>query len=215
MNKEEFSLVLGDIRDDFIAQAHQPGRARKSAAPAWRRWCAAACLCLVTATAVLLTARYLPVQEMADGNYNTAPGTIVNAYQHSGEACYKTPDPGEYFCFVEVNAAREHYAGRGVKYLLKMDVFQNGEQVAVGDLGGEFKRLAALGYDLRIVNREEQDGDEIIVWPEVVGLFTEEQLQSFPADPAYGYMFSFHVDIDGNLIRSDDPAVITGADIPE
>ena len=215
MNKEEFSLVLGDIRDDFIAQAHQPGRARKSAAPAWRRWCAAACLCLVTATAVLLTARYLPVQEMADGNYNTAPGTIVNAYQHSGEACYKTPDPGEYFCFVEVNAAREHYAGRGVKYLLKMDVFQNGEQVAVGDLGGEFKRLAALGYDLRIVNREEQDGDEIIVWPEVVGLFTEEQLQSFPADPAYGYMFSFHVDIDGNLIRSDDPAVITGAEIPE
>ena len=102
-----------------------------------------------------------------------------------------------------------------LKYLLKMDVFQNVKQVAVGDLGGEFKRLAALGYDLRIVNREEQEGDEIIVWPEAVGLFTEEQLQSFPADPAYGYTFSFHVDTDGNLIRSDDPAVITGADIPE
>ena len=216
MKKEDFSLVLGDIRDDFIAQAHQPGRARKSAAPAWRRWCAAACLCLVTATAVLLTARYLPVQEMADGNYNTAPGTIVNAYQHSGEACYKTPDPGEYFCFVEVNAAREHYAGRGVKYLLKMDVFQNGEQMAAGSLGGEFKRLAALGYDLRLVNLQEQDGDVVTTWPIAVGLFTEEQIQNFPVNPTYGYTFSFPADLDGTPIRLDDaPSAITAAEIPE
>ena len=65
------------------------------------------------------------------------------------------------------------------------------------------------------MNREEQEGDEIIVWPEAVGLFTEEQLQSFPADPAYGYTFSFRVDTDGDPVRWDDPAVITGADIPE
>ena len=214
MKKEEFSLVLGDVRDDFIAQAHQPVRSRKPAAPAWRRWCAAACLCLVTASALLAT-HNLPMKERADGNQYTSGSTIIQNFQVAGEACYKAPDPGEYFCFIEVNAARERYAGQNVKYLLKMDVFQNGKQVAVGDLGGEFKRLAALGYDLRIVNREEQEGDEIIVWPEAVGLFTEEQLQSFPADPAYGYTFSFHVDTDGNLIRSDDPAVITGADIPE
>lgn len=210
MKKEEFSLVLGDIRDDFIAQAHQPGRARKSAAPAWRRWCAAACLCLAALGTVLYAGRIAPSGDEAENN-QIVPG--YNQVENGDQ--YMPPRAGEYFCFVEVNAAREQYAGRDVKFLLTMDVFQNEKQVAVGDLGGEFKRLAALGYDLRIVNREEQEGDEIIVWPEVVGLFTEEQLQGFPADPAYGYMFSFYVDIDGNLIRSDDPNVITGADIPE
>lgn len=210
MKKEEFSLVLGDIRDDFIAQARQPARARRSAAPAWRRWCAAACLCLAALGTVLYAGRIAPSGDETENN-QIVPG--YNQVENGDQ--YMPPRAGEYFCFVEVNAAREQYAGRDVKFLLTMDVFQNEKQVAVGDLGGEFKRLAALGYDLRIVNREEQEGDEIIVWPEVVGLFTEEQLQGFPADPAYGYMFSFYVDTNGNLIRSDDPAVITGADIPE
>lgn len=213
MKKEDFSLVLGDIRDDFVARAHEPVRPRR-AAPNRRRWCAAACLCLVTATAVLLTARYLPLKDYKDGDTNYSPSQPITNYQIGVEACYKAPDPGVYFCFVEVNAARERYAGRDVKFLLTMDVFQNEKQVAIGDLGGEFKRLGALGYDLRIVNREEQEGDVIMAWPVVVGLFSEEQLQGFPADSAYGYMFSFPVDTDGNLIRSDDPAVITGADIP-
>lgn len=210
MKKEEFSLVLGDIRDEYIVQAHQPAQIRRSAAPAWRRWCAAACLCLAALGTVLYAVRTAPSGGWAE-NTQFLPG--YDRMESSDQ--YLPPRDGEYFCFVEVNAAREQYAGQDVKFLLTMDVFQNEKQVAVGDLGGEFKRLAALGYDLRIVNREEQEGDEITVWPEVVGLFTEDQLQSFPADPAYGYMFSFYVDIDGNLIRSDDPAVITGADIPE
>lgn len=210
MKKEDFSLVLGDIRDDFIAQAHQPGRARRSAAPVWRRWCAAACLCLAALGTVLYAGRIAPSGDEGENN-QIVPG--YNQVENGDQ--YMPPRAGEYFCFVEVNAAREQYAGRDVKFLLTMDVFQNEKQVAIGDLGGEFKRLGALGYDLRIVNREEQEGDEIIVWPEVVGLFTEEQLQSFPADPAYGYMFSFYVDTNGNLIRLDDPAIVTGADIPE
>lgn len=210
MNKEEFSLVLGDIRDDYIVQAHEPVRSRKPAAPVWRRWCAAACLCLAALGTVLYAGRIAPSGDETENNQ------IVPGYDRVESIDqYLPPRAGEYFCFVEVNAARERYAGRDVKFLLTMDVFQNEKQVAIGDLGGEFKRLGALGYDLRIVNREEQEGDEIIVWPEVVGLFTEEQLQGFPADPAYGYMFSFYVDTNGNLIRSDDPAVITGADIPE
>ena len=209
MKKEEFSQLLGDIRDDFVAQAHEPARPRR-AALSWRRWCAAACLCLAALGTVLYAGRIAPSGDEAENNQ------IVPGYNQVGNGDqYMPPRAGEYFCFVEVNAAREQYAGRDVKFLLTMDVFQNEKQVAVGDLGGEFKRLAALGYDLRIVNREEQEGDEIIVWPEVVGLFTEEQLQGFPADPAYGYMFSFYVDTNGNLIRSDDPNVITGADIPE
>ena len=210
MKKEDFSLVLGDIRDDYIVQAHEPARPRRSAAPVWRRWCAAACLCLAALGTVLYAGRIAPSGDEGENN-QIVPG--YNQVENGDQ--YMPPRAGEYFCFVEVNAAREQYAGRDVKFLLTMDVFQNEKQVAIGDLSGEFKRLGALGYDLRIVNREEQEGDEIIVWPEVVGLFTEEQLQGFPADPAYGYMFSFYVDTNGNLIRSDDPAVITGADIPE
>lgn len=74
MKKEDFSLVLGDIRDDFVARAHEPVRPRR-AAPNRRRWCAAACLCLVTATAVLLTARYLPLKDYKDGDTNYSPAS--------------------------------------------------------------------------------------------------------------------------------------------
>lgn len=212
MKKEDFSLVLGDIRDDFVARAHEPVRPRR-AAPNRRRWCAAACLCLVTATAVLLTARYLPLKDYKDGDTNYSPSQPITNYQIGVEACYKAPDPGEYFCFVEVNAARKQYAGQDVKFLLTMDVFQNEKQVAIGDLGGEFKRLGALGYDLRIVNREEQEGDEIIVWPEVVGLFTEEQIRNFPVNSEYGYAFRFPTNPDGTPVQIEEPNLITAADV--
>ena len=212
MKKEDFSLVLGDIRDDFVARAHEPVRSRR-AAPNRRRWCAAACLCLVTATAVLLTAHYLPLKDYKDGDTNYSPSQPITNYQIGVEACYKAPDPGEYFCFVEVNAARKQYAGRNVKFLLEMDVFQNGEQVAAGSLGGEFKRLAALGYDLRLVNLQEQDEDLIITWPIAVGLFTEEQIRNFPVNSEYGYAFCFPTNPDGTPVQIEEPNLITAADV--
>ena len=212
MKKEDFSLVLGDIRDDFVARAHEPARPRR-AAPNRRRWCAAACLCLVPATAVLLTARYLPLKDYKDGDTNYSPSQPITNYQIGVEACYKAPDPGEYFCFVEVNAARKQYAGRNVKFLLEMDVFQNGEQVAAGSLGGEFKRLAALGYDLRLVNLQEQDEDLIITWPIAVGLFTEEQIRNFPVNSEYGYAFRFPTNPDGTPVQIEEPNLITAADV--
>lgn len=212
MKKEDFSLVLGDIRDDFVARAHEPVRSRR-AAPNRRRWCAAACLCLVTATAVLLKAHYLPLKDYKDGDTNYSPSQPITNYQIGVEACYKAPDPGEYFCFVEVNAARKQYAGRDVKFLLEMDVFQNGEQVAAGSLGGEFKRLAALGYDLRLVNLQEQDEDLIITWPIAVGLFTEEQIRNFPVNSEYGYAFRFPTNPDGTPVQIEEPNLITAADV--
>ena len=212
MKKEDFSLVLGDIRDDFVARAHEPVRPRR-VAPNRRRWCAAACLCLVTATAVLLTAHYLPLKDYKDGDTNYSPSQPITNYQIGVEACYKAPDPGEYFCFVEVNAARKQYAGRNLKFLLEMDVFQNGEQVAAGSLGGEFKRLAALSYDLRLVNLQEQDEDLIITWPIAVGLFTEEQIRNFPVNSEYGYAFRFPTNPDGTPVQIEEPNLITAADV--
>ena len=211
MKTEEFSLLLGDIRDDYITQAHEPVRPRR-AAPGWHRWRAAACLCLVTAS-VLLATHNLPMKERADGIQYTSGSTIIKNFQVTGEACYKAPDPGEYFCFIEVNAARERYASRDVKFLLEMDVFQNGEQVAAGSLGGEFKRLAALGYDLRLVNLQEQDEDLIITWPIAVGLFTEEQIRNFPVNSEYGYAFCFPTNPDGTPVQIEEPNLITAADV--
>ena len=212
MKTEEFSLLLGDIRDDFVARAHEPVRPRR-AAPNRRRWCAAACLCLVTAIAVLLTAHYLPLKDYKDGDTNYSPSQSITNYQIGVEACYKAPDPGEYFCFVEVNAARKQYAGRDVKFLLEMDVFQNGKQIATGSLGGEFKRLAALDYDLRLVNLQEQDEDLIITWPIAVGLFTEEQIRNFPVNSEYGYAFHFPTNPDGTPVQIEEPNLITAADV--
>ena len=94
-----------------------------------------------------------------------------------------------------------------------MDVFQNGEQVAAGSLGSEFKRLAALGYDLRLVNLQEQDDDLIITWPIAVGLFTEEQIRNFPVNSEYGYAFCFPTNPDGTPVQIEEPKLITAADV--
>ena len=94
-----------------------------------------------------------------------------------------------------------------------MDVFQDGEMLYVNDLGGEFKRLGALGYDLRIANVEElEGGDQIIVHHIVVGLFTEEQLRNFDADPRYGYAFGCPASPDGTALSPADLGFRTSLD---
>lgn len=207
MKKEEFSLLLGDIRDDFVAQAHEPVRPRR-AAPARRRWSAAACLCLVTA-AVLLAAHYLPLKGKADGNFddsNYSPSQSITNYQ------YRAPNPGEYFCFVEVNAARAQYAGREVRFLLTFDLFENGHQITGAPIWQEVSRLKDLGYDLRFTPYIDGDGNRTTSI--VVGLFTEEQIQNFPANPTYGYAFRFPTHGDGTPIQLDEPNLITATVIP-
>ncbi len=207
MKKEEFSLLLGDIRDDFVSQAHEPVRPRR-AAPAWRRWSAAACLCLVTA-AVLLAAHYLPLKGKADGNFddsNYSPSQSITNYQ------YRAPNPGEYFCFVEVDAARAQYAGREVRFLLTFDLFEDGHQITGAPIWQEVSRLKDLGYDLRFTPYIGADGNRTTSI--VVGLFTEEQIQNFPANPTYGYAFRFPTHGDGTPIRLDEPNLITATVIP-
>lgn len=210
MKKEELSLLLGDIRDDFVAQAHEPVRPRR-AAPARRRWSAAACLCLVTA-AVLLAAHYLPLKEYKDGDTNYSPSQPATDYQVDGEASYKAPDPGEYFCFVEVNAARAHYAGQEVRFLLTFDLFEDGHQITGTPIWQEVSRLKDLGYDLRFTPYIGADGNRTTSI--VVGLFTEEQIQNFPANPTYGYAFRFPTHGDGTPIQLDEPNLITATVIP-
>ena len=72
---------------------------------------------------------------------------------------------------------------------------------------------AALGYDLRLVNLQEQDEDLIITWPIAVGLFTEEQIRNFPVNSEYGYAFRFPTNPDGTPVQIEEPNLITAADV--
>ena len=73
--------------------------------------------------------------------------------------------------------------------------------------------MAALGYDLRLVNLQEQDEDLIITWPIAVGLFTEEQIRNFPVNSEYGYAFRFPTTPDGTPVQIEEPNLITAADV--
>lgn len=194
MNPAEFCTVLGDINEKYVAQAHAPRRAGGRTTLRWLA--AAACLCLA-----------LGVGFWAAKNLKTTPAPIITHYESDdfgSQYQFLPPAAGETRFYAGVENALKQYAGRQAKYLLTMDVFQDGEMLYVGDLGGEFRRLGALGYDLRIAAVEEQDGDVIIVHHIVAGLFTEEQLRNFDADPRYGYAFGFPASPDGTALSPTD-----------
>ena len=194
MNPAEFCTVLGDINEKYVAQAHTPRRAGGRTTLRWLA--AAACLCLA-----------LGVGFWAAKNLKTTPVPIITHYasdSFSGSQYqFLPPAAGKTLFYAGVENALTQY-GRQAKYLLTMDVFQDGEMLQVNDLGGEFRRLGALGYDLRIAAVEELDGDQIIVHHIVAGLFTEEQLRNFDADPHYGYCFGFPASPDGTALSPAD-----------
>lgn len=201
MNPAEFCTVLGDINEKYVAQAHAPRRAGGRTTLRWLA--AAACLCLA-----------LGVGFWAAKNLKTTPVPIITHYESDdfgSQYQFLPPAAGETRFYAGVENALKQYAGRQAKYLLTMDVFQDGEMLYVGDLGGEFRRLGALGYDLRIANVEELDGDVIIVHHIVAGLFTEEQLRNFDADPRYGYCFGFPASPDGTALSPTDFSFDTDA----
>ena len=200
MNPAEFCTILGDINEKYVAQAHAPRRAVGRTPIRWLA--AAACLCLA-----------LGVGFWAAKSLKTTPVPIITHYESDdfgSQYQFLPPAAGKTLFYAGVENALTQY-GRQAKYLLAMDVFRDGEMLYVNDLGGEFRRLGALGYDLRIANVEEQDGDEIIVHHIVVGLFTEEQLRNFDADPRYGYVFCFPASLDGAALSLSDLGFDTDA----
>ena len=112
-----------------------------------------------------------------------------------GEVCYALPEKGEYFYFYELEEAMKAYAGQAVQYYVTIDVFRDGEQLALeviyGGDGGydknslvmkEYERLLAEGYEVIIEEKE------------LRGYFTEEELKTFVVNPQYGYAFHFAED---------------------
>lgn len=193
MTAEQFYEVLGEVDELCVEEARRPVRTKR---PAWRRWgAAAACLCLIAAVAAI-AARLLA---------GSISPKIVSGYPSAASGCYVVPQPGEYFCFVDVDEAREHYAGRDVSFLLAFNLFKGGdvdERISAEELSAEYQRLTELGfqfYEMEVWTY--RDAMEKEYYTAVVGVFTEEDLAAFPASPEYGYTFHFVYNGDHSSLR--------------
>lgn len=198
MTNEKLYEIFGDISDKYIREAREY---RKPSRSGWRQWGAvAACLCIVLAGALLLQ----------PGGAGDTP-QIISRYKGASGGKYPLPVPGEYFCVAEVNAAREHYAGKNVRYLLSLAMFKaGGERLSDEEERAEYQRLAELGYELyEIENWHYQGKLEKYFFPVVVGLFSEEDLADFQLNPAYGYTFYFEVNGDGKPVSIEGCDAIT------
>lgn len=192
MKKEELFQLIGEANEQKVAAA---GKAKSR--PVWVKWGAlAACLCLVIVGSIFLFSE---------------PPEIINGYHIGVEAKYVIPAPGEYFCYFNVTAAREQYAGQDVQYLLAFDIFKpdvenrtKSKRLSEEETNAEYQRLMDLGYELYITEYFTYQGYlEKVYRPVVVGLFSEKELATFSTNPAYSYLFYFVNNGDGSFITFD------------
>ena len=127
---------------------------------------------------------------------------IIKSYDTGEIGCYASPKAGECLFFDEVKAAREHYVGKNVQFLLKIDIFaKDNADLSDAELQTEYQRLRELGYELyEMQTWEYKDEGEKEYHDIVVGLFGEEQLAAFDINPKYGYAFYFAKNGDGSDI---------------
>ena len=117
-------------------------------------------------------------------------------------ASYAAPSAGECLFFVEVEQAREHYAGQPVKFLLALDIFKADGTLSDMERTAEYRRLKELGYELYQTQKWEYKSENEKVYHDiVVWLFDEQQLADFKANPDYGYSFYFGHNGDGSNIE--------------
>ena len=225
MRKNRISETIGNINQKYVNEATAyTGEVKAVRHPVWMKWGAvAACLCLIVAAMVAVPNLFgdnaikdetIISDSNLFGDNAIKDETIISGFKSGSlvDACYATPVPGEYFCFIEVNEARKEYAGKDVSFLLSFDVFnRDGEQMSIEELGEEYQRLSDLGYKLYYVEDHwTYYGDNQKEYsPVVVGLFTEDELTNFKASEQYGYAFHFETNGDGSSVSIDEENVVT------
>ena len=145
------------------------------------------------------------LRQTAKTVYHYASATQDSAF------CYAAPKPGTFFCFMEVNAAREQNKNDpDTKYLLKMDVFNEQGIVSAEQLQAEYARLEQAGIRFfecdywTYVGAQGQKEYRT----EVLGLFTEQDLANFTPLAEYGYAFSFLINGDSSAIEWNENSSI-------
>lgn len=199
MKREELFNIIGEVDEQKVAAAAGMAiNTKKKSRSVWYKWGAlAACLCLLVIGAVLFKL--------------TAPPSVISRYDAGIEGSYIVPEPGEYYCFIDVYEAREHYAGKDVRFLLTFDLFKSTNEILSDEeKNAEYQRLTELGYKLYQTEYwTYKDNAEKAVYPIVVGLFTEEELATFNANPIYGYAFRFVTNGDSSSISIEESDLIT------
>ncbi len=131
---------------------------------------------------------------------------IISSYEAAGQSasCYATPKPGTFFCFMEVNAAREENDhDESVRYLLHLDIFTADGEASPAEKQQEYERLQEMGipfyectYWTYYGENAQKEYDTA-----TLGLFSEADLLSFTPQAEYGYAFSFLTNGDGSEIE--------------
>lgn len=207
-----FDGITG-IRDELVEEAATPVKRHT-----WRRWAvAAACVCLVLAGAVTVLRSSTQndiAHDTQDENQTSPAAQVVTGYNGAGStACYKEPDPGEFYCELDLAAALEAYAGQDVRFFVGVDVFAADKYLRAGnaELETELERLRALGLDVGYAQAWEYQGaeGEHVTYTYVAGSLTAETLQNFPANPEYGYSFRFVHNGDGSAPTPEQQNIVT------
>ena len=207
MTREQMMIHMELLDETFIAEA-SPEHAKKIKGKRVRRavlriGSIAACLCLLISVLFFR-------QSMMSSDTGTTPD-IVSSYTIKMSNSYTSPENGKFFCVRDVNAARVHYAGQPVEFLLKVDMFVDRHFLESKEaLDAEYRRLSALGYAFYEVEAWTYEGEgDKRYYPVIVGVFTEEQLQNFPAHPGIGYVFSFVDNGDGSSVTFSKSSAIS------
>lgn len=209
-----FDGVTG-IRDDLVEEAAAIPAKRNR----WQRWvAAAACMCLVLAgvMAALRSGTENDLAQISPDAALTSPlPQVITSYGSAGAtaSCYKAPEPGEHFCFADLDTALADYAGQDVLFFVGIDMFSaDGVLDDGGDaMTAELERLRGLGLDVGYAQAWGYQGTEAehVTYTYAAGCLTAEQLQNFPVNPDYGYAFHFQNNGDGSAPTAEQQNIVT------
>lgn len=200
MKSEKLYAAIGAAEDDLLLRLEAvPQRQHR-----WRKWgaAAAACLCLITAGAFLVQrAQDLPANSKVISSFTPDADGVPSSI-------YAVPKPGTWFAFMDVQAALEAYAGQDVRYLLGFHIFPEENAPHTDEdalIRTELERLRGLGFDVGYLEFWTYRDKGAREYQHVsAGYFTAEQLEHFPASPAYGYAFFFITNGDGKPAAAEE-----------
>ncbi len=229
MTGKDLFAALSFVDDALILEAEEAKPARRAFPAQAVRWGAAlaACVCLLVgwafaaerlryagstsnetagaAEGAVQEAGGMPetAEDSADAGFS---GKIIDRYLGENEmvTCYAAPQNGTWTIEQPLQDMLDRFAGEDVRFLVAFDLFAEETRIDPADdaYAREAERLAAAGYDLRILPQESAAGETM----RVCGLFTAEQLEQFDAADAYGYDFYFPKNADGTPLDWNEPA---------
>lgn len=210
MNNKNYLSVIAGIDEELIARSEQKNEViimskkdsiKKVFVPI------AACLVVVFAVVAVFTTGNNKKPSVSPSDTKI----IIDSFKGDTDSssCYVTPNPGEYYCFVDVDRVRKENKNENVDFLLGFDIFNGKSELTEEEKEAEYQRLVKAGYRLYKATCWTYEGEgEKVEQNVVVGLFTESELADFDVNPDYGYAFRFVTNGDGSPVSIDESQVL-------